>query len=115
MATIHLILFHSIEYIFHELMPVKVKEVLLVANLYDSYSIVREGQFSDKIFGEYLQLNLYAAPRFTSANTHDEAIRLLDVREYDLVIVMAGVEKKMPMIIACPPPFPCWNRCRISF
>jgi hypothetical protein len=86
--------------IFHELMPMKVKEVLLVANLYDSYSIVREGQFSDKIFGEYLQLNLYAAPRFTSANTRDEAISLLDVREYDLVIVMAGVEKKMPMIIA---------------
>jgi hypothetical protein len=86
--------------IFHELMPMKVKEVLLVANLYDSYSIVREGQFSDKIFGEYLQLNLYAAPRFTPANTHDEAIRLLDVREYDLVIVMAGVEKKTPMIIA---------------
>ncbi|HPT30858.1 MAG TPA: pyruvate, phosphate dikinase, partial [Prolixibacteraceae bacterium] len=85
--------------IFHELMPVKVKEVLLVANLYDSYSIVREGQFSDKIFGEYLQLNLYAAPRFTPANTHEEAIRLLKMegREYDLVIVMAGVDRKMPM------------------
>ena len=55
--------------IFQELMPTKVKEVLLVATLYDSYSIVQEGQFSDKIFGEYLQLNLYAAPRFTGVNT----------------------------------------------
>ena len=43
--------------IFQELMPTKVKEVLLIATLYDSYSIVREGQFSDNIFGEYLQLN----------------------------------------------------------
>ncbi len=86
--------------IFHELMPTKVKEVLLVATLYDSYSIVREGQFSDKIFGEYLQLNLYAAPRFTSANTREEALKLLDEREYDLVIVMAGVDKKMPLVIA---------------
>lgn len=60
--------------IFHELMPTKVKEVLLVATLYDSYSIVREGQFSDKIFGEYLQLHLYAAPRFTSANTDRKSV-----------------------------------------
>jgi len=83
--------------IFHELMPTKVKEVLLVATLYDSYSIVREGQFSDKIFGEYLQLNLYAAPRFTSANTREEALQALDTREFDLVIVMAGVDKKIPV------------------
>ncbi len=86
--------------IFHELMPTKVKEVLLVANLYDSYFVVREGQFTDKIFGEYLQLNLYSAPRFTSANTYEEAMYLLEAREYDLVIVMAGVDKKTPLIIA---------------
>ncbi|HOI49980.1 MAG TPA: hypothetical protein PK167_11800, partial [Prolixibacteraceae bacterium] len=79
--------------IFQELMPVKVKEVLLVATLYDSYSIAREGQFSDKIFGEYLQLNLYAAPRFTSVNTTEEASQMLDVRDFDLAIVMASVDK----------------------
>jgi hypothetical protein len=33
--------------IFQELMPTKVKEILLLATLYDSYSIVREGQFTD--------------------------------------------------------------------
>ncbi len=79
--------------IFQELMPVKVKEVLLVANLYDSYSIVREGQFSDKIFGEYLQLNLYAAPRFTSVNSIHDAILMLQHKDFDIVIVMAGVDK----------------------
>ena len=79
--------------IFQELMPTKVKEVLLIATLYDSYSIVREGQFSDKIFGEYLQLNLYAAPRFTSVNTRDEALLTLEHRDFDLIIVMAGLDK----------------------
>ncbi len=43
-------------------MPFKVKEILLIANYYDSYTIEREGQFSGKIFGEYLQLNLFTAP-----------------------------------------------------
>lgn len=79
--------------IFQELMPTKVKEVLLVATLYDSYSIVREGQFSDKIFGEYLQLNLYAAPRFTSVNTREDALLTLEHRDFDLIIVMAGLDK----------------------
>jgi hypothetical protein len=64
--------------IFQELMPYKVKEVLLVATFYDSYTIVREGQFSDKIFGEYLQLNLYAAPRFTSVNSTEDALLTLE-------------------------------------
>src|SRR5512133_743111 len=71
--------------IFQELMPTKVKEVLLFATLYDSYSIVREGQFSDKIFGEYLQLNLYAAPRFTSVNTEEDVAKILNTRHFDLV------------------------------
>jgi CheY-like chemotaxis protein len=83
--------------IFQELMPTKVKEVLLVATLYDSYSIVREGQFSDKIFGEYLQLNLYAAPRFTSVHTKEEALLTLEHRDFDLIIVMAGVDKVTPV------------------
>ncbi|MFV0592125.1 MAG: PEP/pyruvate-binding domain-containing protein [Draconibacterium sp.] len=86
--------------IFQELMPTKVKEVLLVATLYDSYSIVREGQFSDKIFGEYLQLNLYAAPRFTSVHTMDDALLTLEHRDFDLIIVMAGVDKDSPVATA---------------
>ena len=39
--------------IFQELMPFKIKEILLIANYYDAYTIEREGQFTDKIVGEY--------------------------------------------------------------
>ncbi len=85
--------------IFQELMPNKVKEVLLFATLYDSYAIEREGQFSDKIFGEYLQLNLYAAPRFTSINTQEDVSKILNTRHFDLVIIMAGVDKELPLKI----------------
>lgn len=83
--------------IFQELMPTKVKEVLLLATLYDSYSIVREGQFTDKIFGEFLQLNLYAYPRFTSVNSEEDALRMIKIREFDLVIIMVGVDKNIPV------------------
>ena len=83
--------------IFQELMPNKVKEVLLFATLYDSYAIEREGQFSDKIFGEYLQLNLYAAPRFTSVNAEEDVVKILNTRHFDLAIIMAGVDKELPL------------------
>ncbi|NLB25442.1 MAG: pyruvate, phosphate dikinase, partial [Bacteroidales bacterium] len=79
--------------IFQELMPTKIKEVLLIATLYDSYAIVREGQFSDKIFGEYLQLNLSAAPRFTSVNSREDALLTLEHRDFDLIILMVGIDK----------------------
>lgn len=83
--------------IFQELMPFKVKEVLLLATLYDSYSIVREGQFTDKIFGEFLQLNLYTYPRFTSVNSEEDALRMVKARDFDLVILMVGVDKNIPV------------------
>lgn len=86
--------------IFQELMPYKVKEVLLLATLYDSYSIVREGQFTDKIFGEFLQLNLYTYPRFTSVNSKEDALRMLETRDFDLVIIMVGVDKNIPVTAA---------------
>lgn len=86
--------------IFEELMPTKVKEVLLVATLYDSYTIVREGQFTDKIFGEFLQLNLYTYPRFTSVNSEEDALKMMKVRDFDLVIIMVGVDKDIPVKMA---------------
>ncbi|WP_010416543.1 PEP/pyruvate-binding domain-containing protein [Anaerophaga thermohalophila] len=86
--------------IFQELMSFKVTEVLLVATYYDSYSIVREGRFFDKIFGEYLQLNLFSAPRITSVATYDEALSLMSERKFDMVILMAGLDKKMPISLS---------------
>lgn len=86
--------------IFQELMSFKVTEVLLVATHYDSYSIVREGRFFDKIFGEYLQLNLFSAPRITSVASHDEALSLISERRFDMVILMAGLDKQMPVSLS---------------
>jgi hypothetical protein len=78
--------------IFQELMPFKVKELLLVATYYDSYAIVREGRFFDKIFGEYLQLNLITAPRITSVANTQEAMQALASTEFEMVILMAGLD-----------------------
>ncbi len=83
--------------VYHDLMPFKVREILLVANLYDAYSIEREGRFSEHVLGEYAQLNLTSVPRITGVSSHDEIFAELQAKHYDLIIFMIGVDKKMPV------------------
>lgn len=86
--------------IFQELMPFKIKEILLIANYYDAYTVEGEGQFTDKIVGEYLQVNLYTAPRFTSVASETEALTVLAEKHIDLIIIMAGLDKQSPLDIS---------------
>ncbi|MCD6598581.1 MAG: hypothetical protein J7L04_12880, partial [Bacteroidales bacterium] len=80
--------------LFHELMPFKVKEILLVATLYDAYIIEGEGRFSDHILGEYNQMNLTSMPRVTGVSSELEALKRLSKRHFDIIIIMVGVNKK---------------------
>ncbi len=83
--------------VFHDLQPFKVKEILLVANLYDAYSIEGEGRFADHILGEYYHLSLTSIPRVTGVSSEEEAFNRLRARHYDMVIIMIGVDKETPM------------------
>lgn len=86
--------------IFHDLMPFKVREILLVANLYDAYSIEKEGRFSEHILGEYYQMNLTSVPRITGVSSFEEAMEQLEVKHFDLIILMVGVDKNQPFDIS---------------
>jgi hypothetical protein len=83
--------------VFHDLQPFKVKEILLVANLYDAYTIEGEGRFADHILGEYYQMSLTSIPRVTGVSGEEEAFNRLKARHYDMVIIMIGVDKETPM------------------
>lgn len=86
--------------LFHELMPFKIKEVLLIANLYDAYSIEGEGRFSDHILGEYHQMNLAVMPRVTGVSSEQEALKRLGKKHFDIIIIMIGVDKQTPLRIS---------------
>lgn len=85
--------------IYHDLMPFKVKEILLIANLYDAYSIEKEGNFSEHVLGEYHQLNLTSVPRITGVSSSEEAFEQLNSKHFDLIILMVGVDKTTPHTI----------------
>ncbi len=82
--------------IFHDLMPFKVREILLVATVYDAYILEREGQIFEQIYGEYYQLNISSAPRITSVFSIDNAVDEIKGGRFDLVIVVTGIDKDLP-------------------
>ena len=86
--------------IYHDLQPFKVKEILLVANLYDAYNIEKEGRFSEHVLGDYQALNLTSVPRITGVSSADEIFNQLENKYFDLIIFMMGVDKKMPISLS---------------
>ncbi|MBK9356690.1 MAG: pyruvate, phosphate dikinase [Bacteroidales bacterium] len=86
--------------VYHDLMPFKVKEILLVANLYDAYSIEKEGRFSEHVLGEYHQLSLTSLPRITGVSSEEEIFAQLQSKHFDFIIFMVGVEKNLPLSIS---------------
>ncbi|MEI6455709.1 MAG: PEP/pyruvate-binding domain-containing protein [bacterium] len=83
--------------LYHDLMPFKVKEILLVANLYDAYSIEKEGRFSEHVLGEFYALSLSTMPRITGVSTTEEVMEQLNSKHYDLIIIMMGTDKSFPV------------------
>ena len=75
--------------IFHNLMPFKVREILLVSSLYDAFIIEEEGLISEMVIGEYRHLLLSSPPRVTQVASGKEALSKAKSRKYDLVITMS--------------------------
>lgn len=70
----------------------RVKRILLVSSLYDSFILSEEGQLQDTLFGQFLDLNL-SVPDLTRVSSGEEALeRIQRPGDFDLVIssVKAG-------------------------
>ena len=79
--------------IFHELMQFRIRDILLVATVYDAYIIEQEGSLTEKVFGEYSQLTLSNAPRITSVTCGEEAIEKLQNNQFQLIILTMRVDE----------------------
>ncbi len=77
--------------IFHELMPFKVEEILLVSSPYDAFIMEEDGSLATRIITEYQGLNLSGAPRITLVSSGKEALEILRRQSFDLVITMPNV------------------------
>jgi hypothetical protein len=85
--------------VFHDLQPFVVKEILLIANLYDAYSIEGEGRFADYMLGEYNQFSITSLPRVSGVSSDEEAFNKLKARHFDMVIIMVGAHKESSLTL----------------
>jgi hypothetical protein len=69
----------------------RVRDILLVASLYDSYTLSEGEHLSALISGSYHDLSLTASPRITRVPTRGKALQLLADGTFDLVITMSQV------------------------
>jgi CheY-like chemotaxis protein len=72
---------------FHDLMPFRVHDILLVSSLYDSFILAEDGQVSELILSDFLDLNLHHTPDLARVDTGGAALRRLkEGRPFNLIV-----------------------------
>ncbi|MGD8413313.1 MAG: PEP/pyruvate-binding domain-containing protein, partial [Candidatus Latescibacterota bacterium] len=72
---------------FQDLMPYRVREILLVSSLYDSFILSEDGSFYESLLSEYLGLGLTHMPQITRVSQGSEAVKLAtQPNRFDIVI-----------------------------
>ncbi|SDP52780.1 PEP/pyruvate-binding domain-containing protein [Desulforhopalus singaporensis] len=74
--------------VFHDLMPFKVQEILLVSSLYDAFIMEEDGSLATRLINEYHGLNLSKPPKMTRISSAEEAVRMVKEMDFDMVITM---------------------------
>jgi len=77
---------------FHELMAIKIREILLVSSPYDAFIIEEDTSLASQIINEYSGLNLSQPPRVTRTSSAREALALLERKRVDMVLTMPHLD-----------------------
>lgn len=77
---------------FQALMQHRVFNVLLIASPYDAFMMEEDGRVEEQLYNEYVSLNLSSPPRVSRASTMAEALNVMAIKPFDLVIAMPGGE-----------------------
>ncbi|RPJ16681.1 MAG: response regulator, partial [Desulfobacteraceae bacterium] len=85
-------IFYSHLKTFHELMLIKVREILFVSSPYDAFIMEEDGSPASRIINEYSGLNLSMPPRVTRTSSAVEALSLLNKKKFDIVITMPNLD-----------------------
>ena len=75
--------------IFHELMPKKVRRILLISTSYEAWIMEEDCRLSEQIVNEYRGLNLSHPPQLSWVSSLSEALRQIEQSHFDLVITIS--------------------------
>jgi CheY-like chemotaxis protein len=76
---------------FDLLMQKRIHRVLIICSNYDNYMLEEDGRIDEQIFNEYISLNLRYPPTFVQTDNAEDAFRILQKGNVDLVISMLSL------------------------
>ncbi len=82
---------------YHDLMRYRVREILLVSTVYDAWVLEQDHNLSERLFNEYVQLDLRYVPRITRVNSGAAALDKMRTRPYDLVLCLTRLPDMGPL------------------
>jgi CheY-like chemotaxis protein len=77
---------------FDLLMQKRIHRVLVICSNYDNYMLEEDGRIDEQIFNEYASLNLRYPPTFVQTDNAEDAFRVLQEGNIDLVISMLSLK-----------------------
>src|SRR4030065_2090081 len=76
---------------FNLLMQNRIRKVLVICSSYDFFMLEEDGRIDEQIFNEYVSLNLRHPPSFIQTDNAEDAFRILQEGNIDLVISMLSL------------------------
>jgi CheY-like chemotaxis protein len=83
-----------------DLILFRVHEILLIASAYDAFVMEEDGGLTEQVLHEYLGMSFGNAPRIWRAETAADAMNMMKVTQFDLVLVMMRISDMDPFTIA---------------
>ncbi|MBN2862520.1 MAG: phosphoenolpyruvate synthase [Bacteroidales bacterium] len=77
---------------FNLLMQKRIHRVLIICSNYDNYMLEEDGRIDEQIFNEYVALNLRYPPIFVQTDNSEDAFKILQEGNIDLVISMISLK-----------------------
>ncbi len=84
--------YHFKDTAFVGLMKKRIYHVLLIASDYDTFILEGDGRVDEQIFIEYVSLSLRYPPQFFIVNSSEQAFKILEEENIDLIITMLSDE-----------------------
>lgn len=86
---------------FHDLMRHRITDILLVASPYDWFLLEEAGQLSERVLGEFRNLDMHYGPGLTVVSTGAEALEAVhQQRRFNLIITTPHVADMKPADLA---------------
>ena len=76
---------------FSLMMKKRIYQVLLISSTYDAFMLEEDGRIDERIFLEYVALNLRYPPQFIKVTSEQEAFAVLEDKTVELVISMLSI------------------------